>query len=168
MFAYCRNNPVRRIDISGAADADCIDDDPLDEEDILKSSQGGGNGDSPISGDSENITQLTTQLTECANKAKAGVSGKGPVAGTKIHSNFKAEVRKLNNPNLQAEASYSNGGEVNYGTKGSIRFDVVLLGSSGKPIFAWDLKTGNATLTDARIMHMQVQSGCHIPIMIVK
>lgn len=42
MFAYCRNNPVRRIDISGAADADCVDDDPLDEEDILKSSQGGG------------------------------------------------------------------------------------------------------------------------------
>lgn len=43
MFAYCRNNPVCRIDISGAADADCFDDDPLDEEDILKSSQGGGN-----------------------------------------------------------------------------------------------------------------------------
>lgn len=43
MFAYCRNNPVCRIDISGAADVDCFDNDPLDEEDILKSSQGGGN-----------------------------------------------------------------------------------------------------------------------------
>ena len=42
MFAYCRNNPVRRVDILGTADADCYDDDPLDEEDILKASQGGG------------------------------------------------------------------------------------------------------------------------------
>ena len=42
MFAYCRNNPVRRADIAGTADADCYDEDPLDEEDILKASQGGG------------------------------------------------------------------------------------------------------------------------------
>ena len=44
IFAYCRNNPVCRIDISGTADADCYDDDPLDEEDMLKDSQGGGGG----------------------------------------------------------------------------------------------------------------------------
>lgn len=42
MFAYCRNNPVRRVDISGAMDADCYDNDPLDEANILKGDLGGG------------------------------------------------------------------------------------------------------------------------------
>ena len=31
MFAYCRNNPVRRIDISGAKDLDCCDTDSHDD-----------------------------------------------------------------------------------------------------------------------------------------
>ena len=42
MFAYCRNNPITRTDISGTADYDCVDDSPLDEEDILHIGEGGG------------------------------------------------------------------------------------------------------------------------------
>ena len=44
MFAYCRNNPVRRVDISGAADADCIDEDGelLSSEDLEAHNGGGG------------------------------------------------------------------------------------------------------------------------------
>ena len=42
MFAYCRNNPVRRVDISGSMDQDCYDNDPYSEEDLLKTSEGGG------------------------------------------------------------------------------------------------------------------------------
>jgi hypothetical protein len=36
MFAYCRNNPVHRIDVSGTNDAVCYDEDgkPLSTEDI--------------------------------------------------------------------------------------------------------------------------------------
>lgn len=96
------------------------------------------------------------------------MSGKGPVVGTKIHSIFKAEVKKLNNPNLRTEVSYLNGSEVNYGTKGNVRFDVVLTDTNGFPIAAWDLKTGNAVLTDARIMQMQKRANLKIPIMMVK
>ena len=44
MFAYCRNNPVSRKDASGMADYDCVDDTPLDEEDILDIGRGGGGG----------------------------------------------------------------------------------------------------------------------------
>ena len=32
MFAYCRNNPVRRIDVTGFYDLDCDDADPIDDE----------------------------------------------------------------------------------------------------------------------------------------
>ena len=42
MFAYCRNNPITRTDISGTADYDCLDDSPHDEEDILDIGRGGG------------------------------------------------------------------------------------------------------------------------------
>ena len=52
MFAYCRNNPVCRIDVTGMADADCYDNDPLDEEDLLKTSQGGGGSQAAESGGS--------------------------------------------------------------------------------------------------------------------
>ena len=44
MFAYCRNNPVRRVDISGAADADCMDSDgkPLSNDEVENRPGGGG------------------------------------------------------------------------------------------------------------------------------
>ena len=49
MFAYCRNNPVCRIDAAGTVDYDCIDDQPLDQEDILQTGEGGG-GNATVSG----------------------------------------------------------------------------------------------------------------------
>ena len=44
MFAYCRNNPVCRIDISGTVDAVAadIDEDVLDNQEILGMDGGGG------------------------------------------------------------------------------------------------------------------------------
>jgi hypothetical protein len=44
MLAYCRNNPVCRIDISGTADQDCVgaDEDALDDEELLGMEGGGG------------------------------------------------------------------------------------------------------------------------------
>ena len=44
MFAYCRNNAVCRVDVSGAADQDCVDDRPLDDENLLNDRSGGGGG----------------------------------------------------------------------------------------------------------------------------
>jgi hypothetical protein len=65
MYAYCRNNPVCRIDISGTADADCYDDNPLDEEEILGMDGGGG----PSSWD------LFVQRLECASSGLSMASG---------------------------------------------------------------------------------------------
>lgn len=81
---------------------------------------GGGDGKPNPGGGSGNTTHLTTQRTNCANNAKAGVSGKGAVAGTHTYANFQVEVQKRNDPNLKTEVSFLNHAEVKYGTKGSI------------------------------------------------
>ena len=87
------------------------------------------------------------------------MSGVDPVDyGTYVHSAFSDEVLGLNNPNLFSEQSYLNGLPVDYGTPGSIRIDVGE-GTIENPTAAYDLKTGSATLTPARIQ--QIQS--HLP-----
>ena len=111
---------------------------------------------------------LTTQLQACANTANNQVSGTGAVAGTYKHSVFAAEVNKLGNSSIRTEVSYLNGQEVAYGTKGSIRFDVLQFNSEGMPIAAWDFKTGAATLTQSRITQMLERSGLNIPINMIK
>ena len=76
MFAYCRNNPVCRIDISGAADADCYNNDPLDEEEILGMDGGGG----PSSWD------LFLQCLDCASSGLSmAVVERRVHAGTERH-----------------------------------------------------------------------------------
>ena len=67
MFAYCRNNPVRRIDIAGNTDHDCLDTDPLDEENLLKDSQGGG-GPSSWSIFLQSLDDATSGLTMPTNR----------------------------------------------------------------------------------------------------
>ena len=110
---------------------------------------------------------VTAQLQACADAANAQVSGTGAVAGTHKHTAFAAEVNKLGNPSLRTEVSFLNGEIRKYGTKGSIRFDVVLF-NGDTPIAAWDFKTGAAILTEARISQMVKQSGLPIPIYMIK
>ena len=107
---------------------------------------------------------VSSQVQTCANTATASVEGKGPVVGTQKHSQFATEVNALGNSNLATEVSYKDGELVPYGTPGSIRFDVLQYDRNGNPIAAWDFKTGNATLSQARILRMQEASGLHIPI----
>lgn len=113
-------------------------------------------------------TNVASQLQNCANIANASVSGSVPVAGTNKHSVFANEVNNLGNPSLRTEVSYLNGQEVAYGTKDSIRFDVMQFDPSDVPTAAWDFKTGAATLTASRIAQMQAKSGLSITIYMVK
>ena len=47
MFAYCRNNPISRIDVSGTADADCFNEDgEILSNDDIENRNGGGGGQS--------------------------------------------------------------------------------------------------------------------------
>ena len=198
MFAYCRNNPVKRKDASGTDDL-CLtaneDDNPFNDHGPVSGSGGAGGGGRVAGVSSSYYAQqnvraydswwrnscynpnmtwsngsgnVAAQLQTCADAANAQVSGTGAVAGTYKHSAFAAEVNKLGNSQLRTEVSYLNGREVDYGTKGSIRFDVMLF-NGNTPIAAWDFKTGAAILTESRISQMQTQSGLEdIPIYMIK
>lgn len=98
-------------------------------------------------------------MAAAATRARNTVGpGSGGAYGTRVHAAFAGEVRALGNPNLNPEISYLNGRVVDYGTPGSVRLDVVN-GPLTAPVSIFDLKTGSATLTLARIQ--QIQS--HIP-----
>ena len=58
--------------------------------------------------------------------------------------------------------------QVEYGTRGSIRFDVVQYDKYGNVLKAWDLKTGNAILTQSRVNTMLRCSGLGISINMIK
>jgi hypothetical protein len=71
---------------------------------------------------------------------------------------------------LFTEVSYQNGILVDFGIKDSIRADVVL-GSREQPIAVFDLKSGSATLTLARIQQIRANLPVgykNIPIIEVK
>lgn len=59
---------------------------------------------------------------------------------------------------LSTEVSYLNGDVVPYGTRGSVRLDVVE-GSLLAPAAVYDFKTGGATLTPSRIEQIRA----HLP-----
>jgi RHS repeat-associated protein len=106
------------------------------------------------------------QLQGAANRAAANVgSGSGSVYGTYVHSAFSDEIEALNNPNLFSEQSYLNGEAVDYGTSGSVRIDVGE-GTVENPTAAYDLKTGSAKLTPARIRQIQshLPGGSSVPV----
>jgi|GEM_PF-2380396 len=83
--------------------------------------------------------------------------GKGPVYGTRAHTQFANEVRGLGKQ-LTPEVSYYGGRPSRYGLKGSIRVDVVE-GPIERPIAIYDLKTGGSKLTPARITEIR----SHLP-----
>ena len=105
-------------------------------------------------------------LQETANSVKS--SNTGHVSGTKQHSEFKKLIDASNNKSLRTEVSFKDGKEVAYGTKGSIRFDVLECDKKGNVIAAYDLKTGSATLTEERIAEMRKHLRKDIPIIEIK
>jgi len=75
----------------------------------------------------------------------------------------------LGNPNLATEVSYLNGRVVPRGTAGSVRLDVVE-GPLTAPTAIFDLKTGSATLTPARVQQIQqhIPGGATVPVLEIR
>lgn len=106
------------------------------------------------------------RLLEAADDAVAQQGpGKGAVYGTRVHSRFSDIVDSWGDSNFTTEQSYLNGVPVKYGTPGSIRVDVAE-GPVESPIAVYDLKTGAAELTSARILQLQqhIPGGASTPI----
>ncbi len=110
----------------------------------------------------------TMVLTELAGAAAASVgAGSGSVYGTYVHTAFGKLVSRVQG--LHSEVSYLNGQLVRNGLKGSIRIDVVE-GAKTAPKALYDLKTGGATLTPARIQQIQqhVPGGSRVPVIEIR
>jgi len=109
-----------------------------------------------ISLDAETAESTSDLLSNLVSKAQATVGeGSGAAYGTAVYSEFTAEINALGNSDLSTEVSYLNGEVISYATVGSVRFDVVEE-NIFEPQAAYDLKTGSATLTPARIAQIQV------------
>ena len=98
--------------------------------------------------------------------------GAGPVYGIMVHSAFATNLKLQNLPGIGTdgvEQSFSMGDVVRYGLDGSIRTDVVMRdvnSSNGAPIAVWDVKTGDARLTGARVREIrdQLLIGPEVPV----
>jgi hypothetical protein len=81
------------------------------------------------------------------------------IFGTRAHTGFAARVKALDLPGIGqkgVEQSWGSLGELlDYGVSGSLRTDIYLKDELGRPIAIYDLKTGNAELTPARIKELQ-------------
>jgi hypothetical protein len=80
--------------------------------------------------------------------------GRGPVYGTKVHTEFANQLKALGRTDITTEVSYLNGVEVPYGTAGSVHLDAVV-GSPSAPTAIYDLKTGSAALSPSRIAQIR-------------
>ena len=111
------------------------------------------------------------QLTGAAGRAAARVGpGRGPVYGTAVHRAFEGEVNALGRDDLASEVSYKGGRVVPQGTKGSIRADVVE-GPLSNPRAIYELKTGDAVLSPARIAEIRSQlpgGGTGVPVIEIR
>ena len=138
LFAYCKNSTILSKDEDGKAakplKAQFQDDCLLEDE-------------RKIIGPDE-LKIIATNIT---NRIMEENPGSGPSHGTLIHKLVEAEIMSLGYDNVRVEVSYLNGEEVTYGTPGSKRLDIVLFDRSGMPIYALDIKTNSAKLTDKRI-----------------
>jgi hypothetical protein len=111
-------------------------------------------GDERIDRTSDILFQALVRDEDLVGRALVLLGKVGPALyGTLVHLAFAADVEWQDIPGIGSdgvEQSFSLGGIVRYGFDGSIRTDVVLRDDDGTIIAVWDVKTGNAELTDAR------------------
>jgi hypothetical protein len=88
--------------------------------------------------------------------------GSGPWYGTRIHLMFKNDVILQNLPGIGrngVEQSFSLGDIAEYGEDGTVRVDVYMRDGTGKVVAIWDVKTGGAVLTAARVRQLRAEVG---------
>jgi len=143
-----------------------------------------------IQGPSEGSTYRPGQIT-IVNKAQTGMStvdetteklrtilekvvnlrgeGDGPEYGTAIHHDFGDAAKKDENlRNIKVEHTYPEGEGTRYGSKGTIRTDVVLRNDGGEVIAIYDVKTGGAYLDAKRVAQLRAKTGASLSIPVIE
>lgn len=112
--------------------------------------------------------QLGT-VQEETDRADAIVSARpGPmppaIYGTYVHTALSRQIRALNDPNLVSELSAIKGraADAAYGTRGSIRIDVLENVGDGT-VCIYDIKTGRSGLTARRAQEIVTNVYAHFP-----
>jgi hypothetical protein len=119
----------------------------------------------------ERTESLKTILERVVN---ARAEGAGPEYGTAIHTDFAKAVRAENLRGIgkkgveQTFGPDPDASEVPYGTKDSIRTDVVLRSDVGDVIAIYDVKTGGAKLGPKRVQELRNKTGASLNIPIIE
>jgi len=130
-------------------------------------------GDERIDRTSDILFQALVRDEALVDQALSLLGKIGPALyGTLVHLAFATDIRWQDIPGIGSdgvEQSFSLGDAVQYGSNGSIRTDIVLRDDNDKIIAVWDVKTGNAELTDARKQEVrdELKLSPNVPIMML-
>ncbi|MBI5864945.1 MAG: hypothetical protein HZB38_10660 [Planctomycetes bacterium] len=112
-------------------------------------------------------------LREVARRAEQKIPGKGGRVGALRHSYCKKLIERYQDrygqigEGLQLELSYCDGDRATYGTRGSVRLDVVE-GNPNCPKAVYDFKFGDACLKECRIAEIRRVTKFECPILEIK
>lgn len=86
--------------------------------------------------------------------------------GTAVHVAFATQVRLQGLRGVEVEQSFFDQKPGGYGEPGSIRTDIILRNDTGDIVAIYDVKTGGAVLTSARIREIRRQTkvGIEVPV----
>jgi hypothetical protein len=119
----------------------------------------------------DSTSQLLADTLKDTADALGRVAPRGIPAnlfGIQVHVDFARRIKALDLPGIGikgVEQSFSLGGLKDYGIAGTIRTDVYLKDRSGRPIAIYDVKTGNAKLSPARVEELREAVGVpNIPV----
>jgi hypothetical protein len=103
------------------------------------------------------VDETTEQLRKTLEKVvNARGEGYGPEYGKAIHTDFGNAVKSQNLSGIRVEHTYPE--EMPYGSKGTIRTDIVLRNEIGEVKAIYDVKTGKAYLDAARVRALRVKT----------
>jgi RHS repeat-associated protein len=111
---------------------------------------------------------LSAVATAVATNLPRGAQA-AAVWGTRVHTAFRTRVESLNLPGVRTEVSYRAGQIVDWGVRGSVRLDAVIM-QGNQILQIFDLKTGNAGMSLYRVQQImsQLPRGQSPPITVIR
>jgi len=115
------------------------------------------------------IDEMTRTLTRTlATVVDTLPEGFGPGYGTIVHVEFAKAVRAQSLPGVEVETTFSLLPGARYGSKDSIRTDVILRNDGGDITAIYDVKTGGAIIEPERAIELRAKSGVGINVPIIE